>query len=944
MTLQITSKIKLFVQRMAEGDEQAQWGFSLLLKRDDYEEFFDLLDEAGLFSPKHNPVPVPGDRPGFVRIPFWPALTYLEAVAKVAGERNDPALAEKVISVVRNVSKTHEEDGSVRDNHHTFRVFAEILGLLPTSSVSVDDLDLIPGWLSSRYENSGQVGHALDTGALQRFLDSDQPEDSQKACVVLRHCTAFRWADEQGYGRLKKPETVVDEYWLKELIQRHSTRLGEKLGKDAADVLLERVREVFGEGGREDASWSWRPAIEDHEQNYSWDGAANLFVEGLRDVLMAWVNADVASAKQFVLDLLQDQAEIARRIGIYALNQRWDVLSDLYPIVLSVDLFDQGHLHELYGLLRSRFQLFPVPIQEATVNTIRQIPSPDPEDEQDRLLRLKQRNWLSAIAGKGYPAADTWVDELSDIGKIDEHPDFHVYMTSSTGPGPSPFTVNELISYAEDGSIVERLNAFQQTDSWHGPTTRALVDMLVEAIKAKPLPFLFGLQQFLHAKRPYQYGVISGFKHVWEASSGSQVQLDWPKAWASLVSFFEALIEDERFWAEQVEPDKDFTPDRNWIPPVIAEFLRAGTRDDSKAYSAELLPQTWCLVGGLLKHLEPGVEAREDAMSQAINTSRGKAIEALFSHALRECRVSDKNQQGHAEAWSRMKPVFDRELEMCKDSNYEFSTLAAAYTANLYYMDRDWLLNNIEPIFPESFPANFACAMEGLAYAPATRPIYSALRDKGIVEWALQNSPKGRHSREKLIERMALAYLWGEEELASPRFTWLFENGSEDDLIEASNFFWSINKQKLEPDQVERIFQFWEKCLGWCGNAGEAPSRLLSSLSRLSCYIQALDEREKTLLDAVAPYANTNYNVDMFLEELDRLADIDPAVIGGIFQRVIETYKPTFDFRDRLKSLIQKLSGYGLREQALRISNDLRHIEGMPALFEQLSLHHDNAV
>lgn len=944
MTLQVTGNIRLFVQRMTESDEQAQWGFSLLLKRDDYEEFFDLLHEAGLFSPAHNPLPVPGDEPGFVRIPFWSALTYLTAVAKNAGEENDAVLAEKVMAVIRDVSNAREEDGSVRDNHHTFWAFAEILGHLPAASISVDDLGLIPGWLSSRYESGGQVGHALDTGVLQKFLDSDQPEDAEKACKVLWHCTAFRWANEKGYGRLKKPVPVVDEYWLKELIQRHATRLGEKLGKRAADVLLTRVRELFGEGGREEASWSWRPAIEDHEQNYSWDGAANLFVEGLRDVLLAWINADVASAKQFVLDLLTDKAEIARRMGIYVLNQRWDLLNDLYLIVLNVDLFDQGHLHELYGLLKNRFQLFSAPVQEATVNTIRQIPSPDPEDALDQLLRLKQRTWLSAIVGKGCADADNWFDELSDIGKMDEHPDFHVYMTSSSGPGSSPYTVNELISYAEDGSIVERLNAFEQKDSWHGPTTRALVDMLVEAIKVKPLPFLLGLQQFLHAKRAYQYGVISGFKHVWESSPGSQAQLDWPNAWNSLVLFFGALIEDKHFWDEQVEPDKDFTPDRNWIPPIIAEFLRAGTRDDSKAYEEELLPRTWRLVLDLLDNLEPVAEAREDAMTQAINTSRGKAIEALFSHALRECRVSDKSQQGHAEAWTRMQPVFDRELERCKASNYEFSTLAAAYTANLFYMDSNWLLNNIERIFPEGFPDNFACAMEGLAYAPATRPIYSALRDKGVVEWALKNSPRGRHAREKLIERMALAYLWGEEDLVSPRFTWLFENGSEDDLIEVSNFLWSINRQNLEPDQIERIFQFWEKCLGWCGNAGEVPSALLSSLSRLSVYIQALGEREKVLLETVAPYANTHYNVDRFLEELDRLVDIDPAVISGVFQKVIESYKPTYDFRDRLKSLIRSLSDHGLREPALRFANNLRHLEGMPALFEELSSPHGDAV
>jgi hypothetical protein len=58
-----------------------------------------------------------------------------------------------------------------------------------------------------------------------------------------------------------------------------------KVGRDAGNVFLERLREVFGYEGREVSSWLKRPAIEEHEQNHSWDGPENRFVEGLRDVL-----------------------------------------------------------------------------------------------------------------------------------------------------------------------------------------------------------------------------------------------------------------------------------------------------------------------------------------------------------------------------------------------------------------------------------------------------------------------------------------------------------------------------------------------------------------------------------------------------------------------------------------------------------------------------------
>lgn len=934
----LTAKQESFITLMTKSNEHARQGFDLLLARPGFEKFFDALEEAGLFDPSHNPAPVPAEEPGFVRIPYWDALNYLEAVAKVSGEREDIQLADKVMNVVRIVSQAREPDQAIRDNYHTKRKFAEILGLVPTAVITEAHLDLIPGWLEGKFDRD-MVGHSLDIGAMRRFLESAAADDWNKACVILRHCTAIVWITETEIGEdRKKPMTVLEDFCLKGLISHHAKNLGNLVGRKAAEIFLERICEIFDQERRNSPSWVYRPAIEDHEQNHEWFEPENRFVEGLRDVFLSWVDRDLSAAKPFIKTCLSHEVEIIRRIGIHILDQRWEKLRDLFTPIINPQIFDAGYIHELYGLLRQHFEEFTDTEKAGTFEAIRQLPGTSNEEGQERLLKYIQRNWLSAIAGKGYHPADSWFNALindQSLGRLSEHPDFHSYMESWTGPGPSPYQIQELIAFAEDKSIVEKLNAFHQQDSWRGPTTRALVDTLQEAVVLAPQIFLRLLQDFQNANRPFQYGVIEGFKRLWNTHGETSSTVDWDKAWPELIGFFEQLIGKPAFWTEQSVVEKDLTPTRDWIPPIIAQFLREGTLDDKKAYSPDLLPRTWALLTILLEKLECRDEAPgSDAMTQAINSSRGKAIEAVISHTLRACRLSDRVLQEHVEVWATMRPIFEAELAKCQNANYEFSTLVGAYIVNFYYIDSEWLAAKINQIFPLEFLNNFICALGGLTYAEVTNPIYQLLVRNGVIDHALRQQLKDKRASERLVKRVALAYLWGIEELDSPRFVFLFETEPEVQLSNAAGFFWSIRDQQPTPQKVARILLFWKHCLSWEQTAMEPHTKLLSKLSRLSCYLPSITERELIWLVTVAPHVKVNNTCGVFLEELDRLADVSPTEVTIVLKTFLDSYVPRHDFRDRLKSILTKLFQHGIHQDAIAFTEKLRHISGMGKLYE----------
>ena len=103
------------------------------------------------------------------------------------------------------------------------------------------------------------------------------------------------------------------------------------------------------------------------------------------------------------------------------------------------------------------------------------------------------------------------------------------------------------------------------------------------------------------------------------------------------------------------------------------------------------------------------------------------------------------------------------ERKRCKvvgaDISASMRALAGAYVVNLHYLSGDWLRDTFRGIFPTDYPANCLSALDGLAFAPATEPIYQQLVDAGIIEWALSREMKGSHARENLIQRMCVVSL-----------------------------------------------------------------------------------------------------------------------------------------------------------------------------------------
>ena len=257
-------------------------------------------------------------------------------------------------------------------------------------------------------------------------------------------------------------------------------------------------------------------------------------------------------------------------------------------------------------------------------------------------------------------------------------------------------------------------------------------------------------------------------------------------------------------------------------------------------------------------------------------------------------------------------------------------------------MNKDWCERNFASVFPKEYLSNCLSAIDGLAWAPPSGPIYRLLLDHGIVSSGLRNIPRDYRARENILERIALAYLWEIEPLTSDHFSYIFNERLFDDLQNIAQYFWSVSEQPLSDQQKALIVDFWYECVTRTEGVLPKPIQLLSTLSHLSCYLTSVDQREEELLLAVAPHVGVNYNADQFLKQLARLVDDNPVEVSRVLDKMLKGYKPDYDFEDRLKDLLRSLANReSTRIDALRLAEKLGgQLPGMVEVYKELTSAH----
>lgn len=217
-------------------------------KVSDIKWFYPLKDK-GFFAPSKAPAPKPADQEDFFMIPEWNVLPYLERVSQQVSTQGNEKYIDDLLAIIKDVSTYRDSSGQHIDNYRTWYYFTKILLNLPNEKIAEEIINLIPIWLDSRFSTS-LPGREIAGKLLPKFLNSDKPEDWEKAESIIGIITGIKWIpipekQRNIYEKEAEPKTLVEPHWLKEGLEKNIERIGEVCSTGVINEIAKRILEIF---------------------------------------------------------------------------------------------------------------------------------------------------------------------------------------------------------------------------------------------------------------------------------------------------------------------------------------------------------------------------------------------------------------------------------------------------------------------------------------------------------------------------------------------------------------------------------------------------------------------------------------------------------------------------------------------------------------------------
>jgi len=867
------------------------------------------LKEKGYLDPENNPSPQKVlDKDRYFTDPYWNVLRYLENIATQNAKNPSDNITESLLYIVNSISSYRNEEGERIENYWTDWFLVKMISQIPLKEITQEHIEFIRTSLKSK-GNRTLVASEIGKYVLPNFINNEAKELVLKLIDVILD---YQRNEEEA---IDKYTSIMDEYWLKEALKKHKPAIARLCGIEAAEIALKKMLEIT----KEDESpfnYIWIPTVEDHPQTRFLDRYDCQLVHFVRDMFEL---SESNQIKEKINDLLKEEHPIFKRIAIHTINHYYKDLNELFWNWGGNPLEEGDLKHELYELLKSNYSSFSKEQIKKVLGWIESkhyyISGEIKKDKEsvEKTLAYYKKEWLSALLGTKDMDVISSYEKYQQINPEErEHPGFLSWTEFGTGI-PSPIEKDDLLNKSNDEIAEYLINYKEGKKGFRTPSIDGLSFALKNSVSESPEKFANNMGPFLNVQLVYQHTLLQGLFEAWRANKEFN--------WDSLLTFMYKIIESDEFWNEKYkEGSYNY---RNWIISQIADLIIEGTRDDKHAFDAKLLPQAEKILLILVEKTESDLSETHDIVTSVLNSSKGRIFSAMVNYSLRYARLSKKDP---GERWiESIKEDFNKRIDRKFDSSLEFSVILGEYLANLIYLDKKWVIDNINRIFPRDDETHWEAAFTGYLFysSPVYKDIYLLIRENNHYTKALQTDFIQAHITERLLQHICLGYIEGWEKLgdSTSLISKLIKDGNINQISEIISFFWML-RDKLNDKIKSRVKPLWKVLFELLSQNEENP-KYQEVISKLSDWLSLIDEIDDDVfkwLKLSAKY-KTDSNTSFFIEYLLEHAPKTPVKVGEIYLEMLSAGVYPVYKKENIEEIVKILYEQSQKQIADRICN-----------------------
>jgi hypothetical protein len=247
---------------------------------------------------------------------------------------------------------------------------------------------------------------------------------------------------------------------------------------------------------------------------------------------------------------------------------------------------------------------------------------------------------------------------------------------------------------------------------------------------------------------------------------------------------------------------------------------------------------------------------------------------------------------------------------------------------NLYYLDKNWIIENINKIFPKEKELLWKSATVGY-FVNLNRvypEIYKLLEDNNILLKAVNYKFSEEYISEKVVQTICIGYIEGWEEMANSKslINQILKNRRDGQLLELVRFIKAISREIPEKMQ-EKIKPLWSEIYKVILKKEENIKfqNLAFELFDWIDIAKVIDDDIFKWLKLSVKYVN-QYNPGMIYEKFYHNINKNPEKIGLLFLEMLKYKVPIPYETDLVKKIVIKFYSIGQAD----ISNEICGIFG----------------